>query len=396
MDTSRAIIKIIILVLLPLILISCETKLTHSHKNTLDTTYPNLPILHLNGTPYENGFQHGKNLKNEINELVNLWKKDLEEKYQIPADTFINTFLDSTNYIPSIKKWTPELLDEVKGISKGSGVNFNTMFAFQLVDEISTNARLINIPHHCTSVGINNFKKDGSSNIIAQNIDIPPFYHGFEVLLDIKNSNSGKRKLVTTFAGYIGVNGLNKQIGITANSLTDLKSSLDGLPVCFISRGVLEKNSFDEAISFLKNVKHASGQNYIVGSKEDIISLECASDQITEYWPDTTYNYTYHANSALTNTSYHPAFTEYVKNVFNSTPEAISFGDPRLELMEIRILNNKSINLSTIESVLSEKPICNDNTWVSTIMEFNRNYSILRIKPENPDSTEYLLIRLEQ
>jgi hypothetical protein len=25
----------------------------------LDTTYSNLQILHLNGTPYENGFQHG-------------------------------------------------------------------------------------------------------------------------------------------------------------------------------------------------------------------------------------------------------------------------------------------------------------------------------------------------
>lgn len=392
----KIMIKILIIALMPFVSISCGTKSTALNNVVLDTTNPALPILHLNGTAYENGFLHGKLLQKEINELVGLWKQDLETKYQMSADTFIKVFLDSTNYIPSIKKWTPELLDEVKGISKGSGIDFNTLFAFQLTDEIWTNARLIDIPHHCTSVGINNYKKDGGSNYIAQNIDITPFYHGFEILLDIKNKKSGTRKLVTTFAGYIGANGLNKQIGITVNSLMDLKSSLDGLPVCFISRGVLEKNSFDEAISFLKNVKHASGQNYIVGSKENIISLECASDQITEYWPDTTYNYTYHANRALTNKSYHPAFKEYVKNVFNSTPEAISFGDPRLELMETRILNNKSINLSTIESVLSEKPICNDNTWVSTIMEFNKNYSILRIKPENPNSTEYLLIRLEQ
>ena len=112
----------------------------------LDTTYSKLPILHLNGTPYENGFQHGKIMRSRIIDLVELWKKDIEKNYQISADIFINTFLDSTDYIPAIKKWTPDLLEEIKGISDGSGIDFNTIFAFQLIDEIWTNARLINIP----------------------------------------------------------------------------------------------------------------------------------------------------------------------------------------------------------------------------------------------------------
>ena len=109
--------------------ISCNLKSITCDKVVLDTTNAVVPILHLNGTAYENGLQHGKLLQMEINELVDLWKQDLEESYQMPADTFINIFLDSTNYIPSIEKWTPELLDEVKGISKGSGIDFNTMFA---------------------------------------------------------------------------------------------------------------------------------------------------------------------------------------------------------------------------------------------------------------------------
>jgi predicted choloylglycine hydrolase len=249
-------------------------------------------------------------MKNRILELVGLWKNDIEKKYQISADKFITTFLDSTDYIPAIIKWTPDLLEEIKGISAGSGIDFNTIFAFQLTDEIWTNARLINIPHHCTSVGINNYKKDGSSNYIAQNIDITPFYHGYQILLDISDKDSNSRKFVTTFVGYIGANGLNKNIGITANTLSDLRSSLNGLPVCCIARGVLEKASFDEAVNFIKNIKHASGQNYIIGSRHDIISLECASDLVTEYWPDSTKEYTFHANTPLTNTSYHPAYID--------------------------------------------------------------------------------------
>ena len=362
----------------------------------LNTTYSNLPILHLNGTPYENGFQHGQIMKSRIHELVGLWKKDIEKKYQIPANKFIIIFLDSTDYIPYIKKWTPDLLEEIKGISAGSGIDFNTILAFQLIDEIWTNARLIDIPHHCTSVGINNYKKDGSPNYIAQNIDITPFYHGFEILLDIKDKNTDSRKLVTTFAGYIGANGLNKHIGVTENTLSDLKSSLNGLPVCCIARGVLEKSSFEEAVNFIKTVKHASGQNYIVGSNHDIISLECASDLVTEYWPDSTKDYTFHANRPLTNKSYHPAYLAYLKALYGSIPESISFSDERLESIKNIILNNQHISLETIKDVLSKKPICNSNTFVSTIMEFDNEFSELRISPGKPDSTEYIVFRIKK
>ncbi len=379
---------IVLTLLVSLFLISSGNKSAELSRDIiLDTTYSNLPILHLNGTPYENGFQHGKILKNRIIELVGLWKKDIEINYQIPADEFIKMFLDSTDYIPAIQKWTPDLLEEIKGISTGSGIDFNTIFAFQLIDEIWTNARLINIPHHCTSVGINNYKKDGSSNYIAQNIDITPFYHGFEILLDIQDKGSNSRKLVTTFAGYIGANGLNKNIGITENTLSDLKSSLNGLPVCCIARGVLEKTSFDEAVNFIKTIKHASGQNYILGSKHDIISLECASDLVTEYWPDSTKEYTFHANRPLKNTSYHPA---------NLIALYGGFSDDRLESMKNIILNNEHINLVTIKNALFAKPICNSNTFVSTIMEFGKDYSELMISPGKPDSTEYLIFRIEK
>jgi isopenicillin-N N-acyltransferase like protein len=376
--------KIFITFFISLIYISCTTR---PDSVVLDTTNPNLPILHLNGTAYENGLQHGKLLQKEINELISLWKQDLNKKYNIPADTFIKIFLDSTNYIPSIKKWTPDLLDEIKGISVGSGIDFNTIFAFQLLDEIWTNARLVNIPHHCTSVGINNYKKNKSSNYIAQNIDIPPLYHGYEILLDIKDKDSDMRKLVTTFAGYIGANGLNNHIGITENTLSDLKSSFNGLPVCFVARGVLEKNTFEEAVNFIKTIKHASGQNYIIGSRREIISLECASDLIVEYWPDKSHNYTYHANRALANTSYHPSNSIVLYDVFQ---------DERFNLMETRIRNNQLIDLSIIKSLLAENPIYNNNTWVSTIMEFENNYNELWIKPKGSDSNKYLILRIEK
>ena len=379
-----------------MILFSCGTKSTNSENVILDTTHPDLPILYLNGTDFENGLQHGIFLRKEINELIELWKQDLESNYQIPAETFIKVFLDSTDYITAIKKWTPELLDEVKGISEGSGIDFNTLFAFQLTDEIWTNARLIDIPHHCTSLGVNNFLKDGGTNWNAQTIDIPSYYHKSQVLLDIKDENSNSRKLVTTFAGYIGINGLNENISVTENSLTNLKSALNGLPVAFVSRGILERKTFDDAVSFIKTIKHASGQNYIIVSRSNIISLECATDLITEYWPDSTKQYTFHGNNPLTNSSYHPFYNNYLKNLYGAIPETISISDRKVETVKRQLRKNETINAEMIKNILSKEPVCNQNTFATTIMEFNEHYNQLYITLHKSDSTKYMEFKLKK
>lgn len=392
----KTVIKILVIILFPVIIISCETKSADSDNVILDTTHTDLPILHLNGTAFENGEQHGKLLRKEINELIGLWKQDIETKYQMSADTFIRMFLDSTNYIPSIKKWTPELFDEVKGISKGSGIHFNTIFVFQLVDEIWTNARLIKRPHHCTSLGVNNFIKDGGTNWNAQTIDIPTYYHKFPVLLDIKDKNSNSRKLVTTFAGYIGINGLNENISVTENSLTNLKSALNGLPVAFVSRGVLERKTFDDAVSYIKTIKHASGQNYIIVSRSNIISLECATDLITEYWPDSTKYYTFHGNNPLTNNSFHPFYNNYLKNLYGAIPEAISISDKKVETVSRQLTKNTIINAETIKNILSKEPVYNQNTFAITIIELNKKYNRLYISLNESDSTKYMEFKLKK
>jgi isopenicillin-N N-acyltransferase like protein len=358
-------------------------------------TSSRLPVLHLRGTPNELGFQHGSIMKSKIAELVGLWKTNIETNYHIPAGEFIQRFLKSTNYSSSIQKWTPGLLEEIRGISAGSGIDFNTMLVFQLTDEIWANSGLVDPPHHCTSLGVNNYRKNGHSNFVAQNIDITPFYHNFGIILDMTDEKTGSKRLVVTFAGYLGANGLNKYIGVACNSLPDLTSSTDGLPVCCVVRGILERRSFEEAEQFLREIKHASGQNYIIGSRSKITSFECAAGMITLYWPDTSEQVTYHANKPLTNKSYSPEYLNFIKQQFNATPESVKFGDPRLDLMQKRMLNNHAVDLESIKLVLSESPIRNDNSWVSTIMEFSGDYSELNIKPVTPDSVPYITIRIK-
>ena len=40
-----------------------------------------------------------------------------------------------TDPVAATEKWAPQLLEEVKGIGNGAGVDFNTIFMLQCIDE---------------------------------------------------------------------------------------------------------------------------------------------------------------------------------------------------------------------------------------------------------------------
>ena len=95
-----------------------------------------------------------------------------------------------------------------------------------------------------------------------QNMDLEGLRNGFQVLLHIKYPGSTHEVMVVSNAGCIGWNGMNnKGIGICCNTLLQLSNCRDGLPVNCIVRGVLEQTTEVDAVKFVQQVKHASGQN---------------------------------------------------------------------------------------------------------------------------------------
>jgi hypothetical protein len=230
-------------------------------------------------------------------------------------------------------------------------------------------------------MGFNNYIINGGENIIAQNIDVPTFYHGYEVILDFTDPNTGSRKIVSTFAGFVGANGLNEEIGVCVNALLELKSSTKGLPVCCVVRGILDKGSFEAAADFVTTIEHASGQNYIIGSRTQIVSLECASDLVVEFWPDTSRAYTYHTNTSYANNSFKESYISRMKEQFQAEPEDIHYSCPRFELIAEEIKEITSIDADMIKTLLAETPVFNKYTWLSTIMEFKDGSNVMYVAP---------------
>jgi hypothetical protein len=352
----------------------------------------NLRVVHLEGNPYERGFKHGQALKKEIHELVKLWKTNLGKSRKTDADVFIKKFVESTNFHKAIKKWTPELWDELKGISEGSGVDFNTMYVFQLVDEEWVLGQEV-LSEHCTTIGAK--KTNDNPAFVAQTLDIPTFYHGFQTLLHIKDSRRDMETFLFTFPGFIAANGLNdRSVGVVVNAVTQLESSRDGLPVAFVIRGILQRKTFDDAVKFIRSIKHGAPQNYMIGGPEKVGSFECATTNVSEFIPFEGAKFTYHTNHPLKNQNYTPQFFQFLEKKILS-PDEYEFPCPRFKALQEKLKDNSAqLDINVLKSIFSNRDtiINNAGTFGCTIMVLGKTPE-LHISPGRPDIEPFQVYR---
>ncbi len=358
------------------------------------TTKGNLKVLVLEGTPYERGRQHGTALKKEFHELVKLWKEDIQKTYKTEADVFLKKFLAATNFQKAIKEWTPQLWDELKGISEGSGIDFDTVFAFQLVDEIWVLGKDIQA-EKCTTIGLAKTEKHPA--MVAQNLDIPTFYHGFQILLHIKDSEQDLETFLFTFPGFIAANGINSfSVAVVVNAVQQLESSRDGLPVAFVIRGILQRRTYAEAVQFIKAIKHGAPQNYMIGGVEEAGSFECSSTNVNEFIPFENASFTYHTNHPLKNLNYTARFKKYLKSK-GVSPEDYKHPCPRFQALQ-NILKDNSVHfdVDTLKDIFSNREtiINNRGTFGCTIMKLGKNPE-LHISPGRPDKEPFQVFRFK-
>jgi hypothetical protein len=286
--------------------------------------------------------------------------EDIGTSRRARPEIIIDEFLEETYFLPAIKKWTPDLLDEVKGISEASGVTYKTIFAFQLWDEYwwysRNKAAGFPIPErqHCTIGGV--FNQKGLPSILGTNMDLPGWTDGFGVILDIRYPKSSLRSHIFTAAGYLGACGLNNRaVGQSANTVLQLNCHPGGLPCVYIIRGILEKTDFTNAVRFLHEVRHASGQNYFIGGPDEVASFECSANKVSRYIPYPGANVVYHTNHPLVNDDRgdYEAISKKSSNIEERTP---SNSEIRLQAMEKRLKNSKGlITVDTFKDALASQ-----------------------------------------
>jgi hypothetical protein len=237
------------------------------------TQATDLPIVTCAGSPGERGERHGEALRELIGEGLGRWADAIASAHGVAPDVYITDFVEGTNFLPAIRRWTPGLLDEVEGIARGSAQSWEWIYSYNLLDEEWTWAseRKAGTAPGCTVAG---FAPKGGTTLLAQTMDIPNIHDGTQAVLRIESEES-PAALIFTRAGTIALTGCNEDgVAVVVNNLDMLPASRTGLPVAFVIRGILERRTLAYAVDFVSQVDHATGQHYGIAAPEGLASVE--------------------------------------------------------------------------------------------------------------------------
>ena len=266
----------------------------------------NMRVLTLTGTPRQRGRQHGEELREAIGRHLDLYRENIQQDTGLEAQVFFDRFYAETDFLPAIEKYTPDLLEEVRGIAEGSGRKFDEVLARQLSDEDPWFRQVVkfgrSVPENCSCLGT----RESGRSLIAQNMDSPAYYDGFQMLLRVVEPDSDVESLVFTVAGKLSLAGMNNYgVGICCNTVLQLDFNPRGLPEDFIVRKVLQQKNLADVLDFMHSIPHASGQNYVLGDPNRVTDLECSAHLVAEVAPLAGQSRIYHTNHPLINNDTH-------------------------------------------------------------------------------------------
>jgi hypothetical protein len=249
-----------------------------------------LPFLRLCGPPRAQGCQHGETLRKSISDVRHRWRESLTQRFGVHPDSFIEAFLAQTRFVAAMRYWTPALLEEIEGIAEGSGRYLPETLAFQFMDEEWWfGARHYRRPsaeaNHCSIIAIRG--REGQAPILAQNMDLRAYLDGGQAVISTAR-NGGPRTMVMTICGMIGLCGANEAgVGVAVNTLWQLSSAADGLPVACVMREIVEQADLAAAAKWICQPRHASGQHYLIGDPGGFASFEASATLVSSVpWKD--------------------------------------------------------------------------------------------------------------
>jgi isopenicillin-N N-acyltransferase-like protein len=343
-------------------------------------------------TAYGRGYQHGAALRYVIQKGVAQWKLWIHETLgQQEVEMEIAEFINDTDYLKGIRKHTPDLYEELQGIAKGAGVDFQTLYAYQMFDEFVVHAVEKYRLAHCSGFGV--YGRDGLPNLLGQNNDLPPYYAGTHTVLRIKYPR-GHEALVFTWAGLLAQNGVNnRNVGVTMNIVPTAKGQSDGVPMPYIIRSILEKKDRKEAVSFLKSLGgSAAPMNFIIGDATKVVTVENTADgaKLIE---------DFHGESWVAHTNHH-------LDLDTSTlePKAVSKTVERLvKLDELLKGRSAGVDAARAKEIFRTKPVLKNfetdpgfPTMESIVIELIPGNPRIHVSPGPPDGNSYSTFDFEQ
>lgn len=224
-------------------------------------TADRLPEVFASGSPQDLGYQHGRQAANQIRSL---YEYRISQVRQASPDgpgtgeTELEVLARAESYIGAVEEHAGELLEEVHGLARGSGLSFTQAFFLQVATEVR-----LSRADGCSALGF----RRRADPVLAQNWDQPPQSAGKQVVLHLQPRD--KPEIVMFgHAGAIGYIGLN-ELGLgQVNTQLYRRQTATGLGHYFVSRALLGFGTLAEATDWLARVPIAATVSYLVGDAQ--------------------------------------------------------------------------------------------------------------------------------
>ena len=228
------------------------------------------PLVEISGSPRQRGLAYGEQARERIARSVELYGGSLGRLGFGKADVERLT----ATFIPRIKAWAPDLVEEMDGIAAGAGVD---LFSIVLV-----NARTEVLQLARREKGIADDEPDGCTGAVAlpettrcgrlihgQNWDWKAECVETSIVLRVLRDD-GPDFLTFTEAGGLARSGFNAAgIAITANYLESDRDYRDlGIPLPFIRRRALEAQHFALALRVVAVTPKSGSNNLMLSTAE--------------------------------------------------------------------------------------------------------------------------------
>ena len=219
-----------------------------------------LRIVHLSGSPYELGRQHGEILREAVQASVRVLLGYFRGYLKIPwiRALAVNWWLDQA-WRQAAPFLSPRYLDELRGLADGSGVPLGELYRLHAIPDRT---------YSCSSFAAWGRATADGRLIHVRNLDwnIEAGVQRFAAVFVVRPS--GRRAFVNVgWAGFIGVlTGVNDaQLSIGQIGAETVDATFRGEPMAFLMRRVLEEaEDVEEAARTIREARRTVGVNYVV------------------------------------------------------------------------------------------------------------------------------------
>jgi isopenicillin-N N-acyltransferase-like protein len=243
------------------------------------------PVLHLKGTPYEMGYQHGALLKESARQnFDNILSMDGEKTVKLgpievkPTDAIRTIVAMQQKYVPQ------EYFEELAGLSAASGIKLDDVKVANFIPEL----------FHCSGFAImNSATADGKlyhGRVLDYAIDWGLQDHAVIIVYEPEN---GIPFVNVSYAGFIGcVTGMNAKSVSIGEMGGGGAGHWQGMPMALLVRHALKTcETLDQAIETFEKTPRTCQYYYVLadGKTNEAVGMEASWDVFTVIRPGATH-----------------------------------------------------------------------------------------------------------